>query len=63
MPGSENWTYYRTTQFTTLESLSIGWDRARKKCWRVKGQIMEDIISSVKEVGLDYKGSDEPLKN
>lgn len=35
----------------------------KKKCWRVKGQVMQDLVSYVKDFRLYPKGSDEQLKN
>ena len=46
-----------------VESLSIGVGRGKKRCWRVKGQILQHLVRHVKEFGLYLTGSDELLKN
>lgn len=35
----------------------------KKTRWRIKGQIVQHLVSYVKEFGLYLTGSDEPLKN
>lgn len=64
IPGSETWTYCRKlTKFTVVEALSIGVADGKKTRWRIKGQIVQHLVSYVKEFGLYLTGSDEPLKN
>lgn len=46
-----------------VEALSIGVAHGKKRCWRIKGQIVQHLVSYVKEFGLYLTGSDEPLKN
>ena len=39
------------------------WADGKKRRWRIKGQIVQHLVSYVKEFGLYLTGSDEPLKN